>query len=47
MIADGDKTKLETMLKYLRVGPPAAEVKEVVTEWTEYKGQFVEFEIRV
>ena len=34
--AEGERNKLEQLISYLHVGPPAAKVKRVVTNWSEY-----------
>ncbi|OGN99869.1 MAG: hypothetical protein A2Y58_02055 [Chloroflexi bacterium RBG_13_51_52] len=44
--AEGEKTNLEKLVEYIKVGPPAARVKDVVTTWGEYSGNFSSFRIR-
>ena len=44
--AEGERNKLETLIRYLKVGPRAAKVTEVVTEWSEYTGSYSRFNIR-
>jgi acylphosphatase len=44
--AEGDKPNLEKLLEYLKVGPPAASVKDILTTWGEYTGSFSSFRIR-
>ncbi len=44
--AEGEKTKLEKLVEYLKVGPPAAKVKDVITAWGEYTGGFSSFRVR-
>ena len=34
--AEGERAKLEELVKQLRLGPPHAKVNEVTTEWPEY-----------
>jgi acylphosphatase len=44
--AEGERSKLEKLLGYLKVGPPGATVERVETTWTEYSGSFSRFNIR-
>jgi acylphosphatase len=44
--AEGERSKLEKLIGYLRVGPPAARVKKVVTNWSQYTGSYSGFNIR-
>ena len=44
--AEGEKHKLGQLIGYLKVGPPAARVKRVVTNWSEYTGSYSSFSIR-
>lgn len=44
--AEGEREQLEKLLDYLRVGPPAAKVAEVVTGWSEYTGSYARFSIK-
>ena len=44
--AEGGRKQLEELIDYLRVGPPAAEVEKVVTNWSEYTGSYSGFRIR-
>ena len=46
VIAEGEKKQLEKLMGHLKVGPPAARVERVVTDWTEYSGSFSGFNIR-
>jgi len=41
--AEGEKTKLEELLNYLKAGPSRARVERVDIQWLEYKGQFARF----
>jgi acylphosphatase len=43
--AEGERQKLEKLLGYLNVGPPAARVEEVVAAWAEYTGAFRGFSV--
>lgn len=43
--ATGDKTQLELFLTYLRTGPPASDVTEVVIDWSEYTDEYNGFNI--
>ena len=44
--AEGEETQLEILAGYLRIGPPASDVKEVVTKWSEYIGEYTGFHIQ-
>ena len=44
--AEGVKNKLEELVGYLRVGPPAAKVERVVTDWSEHAGSYSSFNIK-
>ncbi|OGO19445.1 MAG: hypothetical protein A2Z15_03940 [Chloroflexi bacterium RBG_16_50_11] len=44
--AEGEKSKLEKLVEYLKIGPPAARVKDVITIWGEYTGGFLNFRVR-
>jgi len=44
--AEGERKQLEELIGYLKVGPPAARVERVVTNWSEYTGSYSEFNIR-
>jgi acylphosphatase len=44
--AEGEKDKLEQLARYLKIGPPAATVDRVITEWSEYKASYSDFRIR-
>ncbi len=44
--AEGDKSQLEVLESYLRMGPPASNVTEVITDWSEYTGEYTGFHIR-
>ena len=44
--AEGDKAKLEELVRQLELGPPEALVEKVDVQWSEFTGQFVKFEVR-
>ncbi len=44
--AEGERQRLEKLVGYLKVGPPAARVDEVITVWTAYSGAFSGFRVR-
>ena len=43
---EGDKDKLEALIKQLEVGPPEALVEKVEVNWSEFTGKFANFEVR-
>ena len=44
--AEGERQKLEKLVEYLKTGPPAARVEEVVVAWAEYTGEFPGFSVK-
>ena len=44
--AEGDKGKLEELIRYLKIGPPGAQVDKIDVNWASYSGKFTNFEIR-
>ena len=46
VLAEGERKRLEKLISYLKVGPPAAMVEKVVTNWSEYSGSYSGFNIR-
>ena len=42
----GERKRLEELIDRLRVGPAAARVDKVVTDWSEYTGSYARFSIR-
>jgi len=44
--AEGEREQLVTLISHLKVGPPAARVTKVVTDWSEYTGSYSDFRIR-
>jgi acylphosphatase len=46
VVAEGERKQLEELISHLKVGPPAARVKRVVTNWAEYTGSYSQFGIR-
>lgn len=43
--AEGDKDKIEDLIKWCHKGPPSARVEDVNVEWQIYKGDFKSFRI--
>lgn len=44
-VIEGDREKVKELIKWALTGPPLAEVKRVVVEWEEYRGEFDDFRI--
>ena len=44
--AEGEREKLDKLLKNLRNGPPVARVDDVAVEWGEYTGEFTAFTVK-
>ena len=47
VMAEGSRSDLESLLSFLRIGPPSARVERVETGWAEATGEFTAFDIRV
>lgn len=45
-VAEGPRADLERLLDAVRLGPPAAAVENVDTQWSTAAGEFRRFEIR-
>jgi len=43
--AEGEKSQLDVLAGYLRTGPPASNVTEVVIDWSEYTGEYTGFHV--
>lgn len=46
VVAEGEKEKLEQLIKLCQEGPILSEVKDINIQWQEGTGEFDEFEIR-
>ncbi|OGO06997.1 MAG: hypothetical protein A2Z76_00190 [Chloroflexi bacterium RBG_13_56_8b] len=46
VVVEGERKRLEELLTYLNVGPPAARVERVFTNWSEHSGRYTEFSIK-
>ncbi len=44
--AEGEKKPLEELIGYLKIGPPGARVQKVITNWSEYTGNYSSFGVR-
>lgn len=42
--AEGEKSSLEELIDYLKKGPPAARVDDVLVEWWDYRGEYSGFQ---
>ncbi len=45
-IAEGERVKLEDLVRHMRKGPSGASVANVETDWSEYTGQYPTFGTR-
>jgi acylphosphatase len=43
--AEGEKSKLEELIRYCHVGPTGAKVRDVEVEWSDCTGEFHSFKI--
>lgn len=46
VVAEGERKRLEELVTYLMVGPPAAKVNKVITNWSEHSGRYTEFSVK-
>lgn len=46
VVAEGEKAALDKLFSKLRSGPPGARVDGVEVEWSQYTGDFTNFEVR-
>jgi acylphosphatase len=44
--AEGEKIKLEELIRFLEVGPPRSRVDKVDVEWADYGGIYPDFSVR-
>ena len=43
---EGERSKVNDLLDYIKTGPPSATVNKVVTSWAQYSGAYQSFCIR-
>ncbi len=46
LVVEGDRASVERLIEECRRGPPLARVEKVDVTWSEYTGEFEEFEVR-
>lgn len=46
VVAEGERAAVEQLLEFLKVGPRAARVQRVDSQWQDPTGQFTYFEVR-
>ena len=46
VVAEGEKEKLEELVKQIEVGPPESLVDRIEVKWSQYTGEFPNFEVR-
>ena len=44
-LAEGEKGRLNELIRFCQVGPPGAAVRKVEVEWSDYLGEFRGFRI--
>jgi acylphosphatase len=44
--AEGERERLQRLIGHLTSGPPAARVEKVVTDWSEYTGNYTGFSVK-
>ncbi len=45
VVAEGEKEKIEELIKWIKKGPALAQVSDLKIEWQEFKGEFNKFKI--
>lgn len=45
-VIEGDREKVEDLIKWCHHGPPGAHVEAVEVNWEDYRGEFADFSIR-
>lgn len=45
VIAEGEKDKLEALIRVVKIGPPYAQVDNCQIEWSEFQNEFSDFRI--
>ena len=46
VLAEGERKHLEELIRYLKAGPTASNVENIVIRWAEYSGDYDGFSIR-
>jgi acylphosphatase len=46
VVGEGNRSSLDSLLDYLRVGPSSAIVESVDTQWSSPTGEFVRFQVK-
>jgi acylphosphatase len=46
VVAEGEKDKLEELVRQLEGGPPESLVDNVEVKWSQFTGEHVNFEVR-
>ncbi len=44
-VAEGEKGKVDELIRFCHMGPPGARVRNVQVEWSDYTGEFRGFRI--
>ena len=44
--AEGEREQLRQLIGHLASGPPAARIEKVITDWSEYSGNYAVFSIK-
>ena len=44
-IVEGEKQKVDALIRWCKTGPPAARVHDVEVTWEPYQGKFASFEV--
>jgi acylphosphatase len=44
-LAEGEKMRIDELIRFCHVGPPGAVVRRVEVEWSDYSGEFRGFRI--
>ena len=45
-VIEGEKSKIEELFNYLKIGPMHADVRDIKIAWRNFAGEFSNFEVR-
>jgi acylphosphatase len=45
-VVEGEKSKIEALFNYLKVGPMHSDVRDIKIAWRSFVGEFSNFEVR-
>lgn len=45
VLAEGDRSMIESLIVELKIGPSSADVKDVIVKWQKFSGQYSDFNV--